>query len=188
MEAENAAQAPAIPPRPEVVAVVQHNHQAVTVFDGTNGLDFTMAFTNFARQQGFWDIVDGTRPRPPNNNDRGQQQWDRQNGKALNALRSWIAPRRLHLFLYSPDDTAHDVWSAILRRTGGQGAQARRAHARNRLQRHYQKQGEPLDEWLAGLNAIFMDLELTGFPGMDDMFRKETLMQQVHPMHKPIGQ
>ena len=29
---------------PEVVAVVQHNHQSITIFDGTNSISFTMAF------------------------------------------------------------------------------------------------------------------------------------------------
>ena len=166
---------------------MQHNHQAVTIFDGTNGLNFEMAFSNFARQQGFWDIVDGTRPRPVDN-DRAQQQWDRQNGQALNCLRSWIAPKKLHLYLYSPEDTAREVWMRIERRTGGQGAQSRRAKARTRLQHHYQQQGEPLEEWLAGLNERFMDLEKCNFPGMDDMFRKETLLQQIHPMYKNVAQ
>ena len=32
-----------------------------------------------------------------------------------------------------------------------------------------------------------MDLEVTGFVGMDDQFRKETLLQQVHPMHRAIA-
>ena len=182
--------APAIlPPRaPEVVAVVQHNHQAVTVFDGSNALNFNMAFTNFAKQQGFYDIIDGTRPRPGDNEQRAQNAWDRLNAQALNSLRSWIAPKKLHLFLYSQDDTAREVWERIERRTGGQGAQARRSDARWKLQSHYQKPGEPLEEWPAELNARFMTLKMTGFPGMDDQFRKETLLQQIHPTLKPIAQ
>ena len=52
---------------PEVVAVVQHDHQSVTVFDGMNVISFTMAFTNFAKQQGIWEIINGTRLRPHNN-------------------------------------------------------------------------------------------------------------------------
>ena len=86
--------------RPEVVAVVQHNHQTVTIFDGTNDLNFTMAFRNFANHQGFWDVVNGTRRRPANN-EAGLREWERTNAQALNSLtlRSWIAPRKLHLFL-----------------------------------------------------------------------------------------
>ena len=103
--------------QPEVVAVVQHNHQAVTIFDGTNALDFTMAFQNFATHQNFWDVVNGTRRRPAEGHLR-QREWDRANASALNALRSWISPRKLHLFLYSPEDTARAVWERIERRTG----------------------------------------------------------------------
>jgi hypothetical protein len=33
-----------------------------------------------------------------------------------------------------------------------------------------------------------MDLEMTGFVGMDDQFRKETLLHQVHPTIRIIGQ
>ena len=172
---------------PNVVAVVQHNHQVVTVFDGNNAINFTMAFSNFAKQQGFWDIVNGTTERP-DEDERAQERWDRQNAQALNSLRSWIAPRKLHLFLYSPEDTARDVWMRIERRTGGQGAQARRSEARRRLRQHFQKAGEPLEDWLAELNARFMDLELTNFPGMDDALKKETLLDQVHPTHKLIAQ
>ena len=56
-----------IPDQPqlaEIVQVVQHNHQTVTMFDGSNGLSFTMAFQNFATHQNFWDIVNGNRLRP----------------------------------------------------------------------------------------------------------------------------
>ena len=154
------AEEQAVPVRPEVVAVVQHNHQAVILFDGSNAINFTMAFSNFAKQQGFWELVEGTRLRP-NDGDPTQERWDRQNAQALNSLRSWISPRKLHLFLYSPDDTARDVWQRIERRTGGQGAQARRSEARRRLQQHFQKAGEPLEDWLAGLNERFMDLDRT---------------------------
>ena len=175
-------------PQPaEIVQVVQHNHQAVTMFDGSNGLSFTMAFQNFATHQNFWDIVNGNRLRPADGQ-RGQREWDRANASALNALRSWISPRILHLYLYSPADTARAVWERIERQTDREGAQARRSVARNRLQQHYQQAGEPLEEWLAELNSRFMNLEMTGFVGMDDGFRKETLLQQVHPMHKPIAE
>ena len=172
--------------QPEIVAVVQHNHQAVTMFDGSNAISFTMAFQNFATHQGFWDIITGARVRPVDGQ-RGQREWDRANAQALNSLRSWISPRKLHVYLYCQDDTARSVWERIERRTGRQGAQARRSEARRQLQSHFQKAGEPLEDWLAGLNSRFMNLEMTGFVGMDDQFRKETLLDQVHPMHKPIA-
>ena len=104
------------------MAVVQHSHQTVVPFDGSNAINFVMAFKNFATNQGFWDVVDGTRERPPEG-DRAQPLWDRSNAQALNALRSWIAPKKLHLFLCSTRDTARDVWLRIERRTGGIGAQ-----------------------------------------------------------------
>ena len=77
---------PAAQFRPEVVAVVQHNHQQVTVFDGSNALDFVMAFENFARHQGFWDLVIGERARP-RDGEASQREWDRSNAQALNSLR-----------------------------------------------------------------------------------------------------
>ena len=165
-EPQVAPEVPARPARPAVVAVVQHNHQAVTIFDGSNSLNFKMAFTNFARQQGFWDLIDGTRLRPDGAG-IARDDWDRQNGQALNSLRSWIAPKILHIYLYCTEDTAREVWLRYERRTGGHGAQARRSAARQRVQNHFQKQGEPLEEWIAELNARFMDLEISydGIPG-----------------------
>ena len=42
---------PAAQAQPPVVAVVQHNHQTVRMFDGTDAINFILAFKNFASHQ-----------------------------------------------------------------------------------------------------------------------------------------
>ena len=79
-----------------VVAHVNYQLQPVVQFTGDNWPTFSAAFRNYARQQGFYDILgDDGREEPRENAER----WRQKMAQATTALCSgWVSDRVLPVF------------------------------------------------------------------------------------------
>ena len=97
---------------PPVVASVNYQLQPVVTFNGTNWSVFHSAFTNYARQQGFYQMLGEDGRAEPEGD--GAERWRQRMAQATTALTSgWVSSNVLCLFKYENDDNANTIWRRL---------------------------------------------------------------------------
>ena len=98
-----------------VVAHVNYQLQPVIVFNGENWAVFRAAFENYARQQGFFEMLgqDGADLEEPAEN---PNRWRQRMAQATTALTAgWLTEKMLALHRYSNIDNANTTWRRLCR-------------------------------------------------------------------------
>ena len=90
-----------------VVATVNYQLQPVICFNGKNWSTFYAAFTNYARQQGFYTMLGDEGANEPN--EQGER-WRQRMAQATTALTSgWVSLNILATFKHNNTDNANVV-------------------------------------------------------------------------------
>ena len=130
-----------------VVANINYSLQPVVQFNGDNWSTFSAAFVNYARQQGFYSMLEREGEREPEEN---ADRWRQKMAQATTALCSgWVSDRVLPVFRYDTDENAHSIWRRM-RAHYGHITDIRQMGLRRRAEEYKQK-NEPLMDWIGGL-------------------------------------
>ena len=166
-----------------VLANVNYSMQPVVKFTGENWSTFCAAFTNYARQQGFFDVLgEGGAAEPEANVDR----WRQRMAQATTALCSgWVSDKILSVFRYSSDENAHSLWRKLTMYYGNI-TDVRQLQLRDQAER-FRQQNEPIMDWLGGLNSRVSDLAVSGWV-CDDTYRKQLVRHNCSSKYRPIIQ
>ena len=150
-----------------IAANINYTLQPVVVFNGENWSSFSAAFTNYARQQGFFSMLGPDGEREP---DDGLERWRRNMALATTALNSgWIDHKILLVFKYSNFDNANIIWK-ILEMHYANITDIRQLNLRDRVERFRQQPNQHLMDWLGGLNSRVADYAASGHE-CDDTYR-----------------
>jgi hypothetical protein len=142
-----------------VVAQVHYQLQPVVAFTGSNWAMFHAAFTNYARQQGFFAMLGREGDEEPNEN---AERWRQRMAQATTALTSgWVNEEVLSIFRYSNTDNANTIWRRM-NLYYGNITDIRQMRLRDVAERHRQAADESLISWMGSLNIKVSDLEASG--------------------------
>ena len=148
---------------------VNYSLQPVVQFNGENWATFRAAFTNYARQQGFFDVLGEAGDQEPREN---PEPWRRRMAQATTALCSgWVSDKILPVFRYDAHENANCIW----RKLNGHYnniTDIRSLSLRDRAERFKQRSDQPLMEWIGGLNSRVSDLAASGYD-CDSTYRKQ---------------
>ena len=167
-----------------VVATVNYQLQPVICFNGKNWSIFNAAFTNYARQQGFYTMLGDEGANEPNENG---DRWRQRMAQATTALTSgWVANNILSAFKHETDDNAHTIW----RRLNAHYAHVtdvRQLSLRDRAERYKQSDKEPIMDFLGALNSRVADLAASG-QQCDCTYRKQLVRWNCNARYKNLVQ
>ena len=170
---------------PPVVTSVNYQLQPVVIFNGNNWSIFHAAFTNYARQQGFYTMLGDDGVQEPDGD--GADRWRQRMAQATTALTSgWVSQNILSLFRYSNDENANSIWRKLNKHYGNI-TDIRQMSLRDRAERLKQKNDESLMDWLGNLNSRVADLAASGHE-CDDTYRKQLVRHNCNQRYHPLVQ
>ena len=166
-----------------VAANVNYSLQPVVQFTGENWSIFNAAFSNYARQQGFYGVLGEEGAREP---EEHPERWRQKMAQDTTALCSgWMRDKVLFVFRYTSGENAHSLWRK-LSMFYGNITDVRQLQLRDRAER-YRQENQPLMDWLGGLNSRVADLEASGH-NCDDTYRKQLVRHNCNDRFRPIIQ
>ena len=167
-----------------VVASINYQLQPIVQFDGNNWATFRAAFTNYARQQGFFDVLGEAGNEEPREN---AERWRQRMAQATTALCSgWVSDKILPVFRYNAFENANCIWRKLNNHYNNI-TDIRSLSLRDRAERFKQRQDQPIMDWIGGLNTRVSDLAASGYD-CDDTYRKQLVRHNCNSMFQPIVQ
>ena len=126
----------------EAIANVTYSLQPVVQFNGDNWA----TFLNYARQQGFYDLLGEDGVNEPREN---PERWRQRMAQATTALCSgWVSDRVLPVFQYTSDENANSIWRRISSHYNNV-TDIRSLSLRDRAE-GFKQTDKPLMDWLGG--------------------------------------
>ena len=125
-----------------IAATVNYSLQPAVQFTGENWSVFNAAFSNYARQQGFYGMLGEEGAEEPREN---QATWRRLMAQATTELNSgWVSDKVLPVFRHATDDNAHTIWRRMKAHYSNV-TDIRQLQLRDKAER-YKQQNEPLSQ------------------------------------------